>query len=700
MTATLQELEHAQPRLMDARVDRAIPKPIRRFRPDIEGLRAIAVLSVVFSHLGLGFPGGYIGVDVFFVISGFLITRQLVTELDHRDTISFKAFYIRRIRRILPAATMVIVGTLLALWKWDSPLRLKSDALDGLFSAFSGLNWRLASHGINYFNATTPPSAFQHYWSLAVEEQFYVVWPGLILLSAYLGRRWGRTKVLVYVLLSIMAISLMLSITTTRNHPSWAYFGTQTRAWELAFGALLAVTVRYWTRMPPALASQMSWVGLGLIVLSCFTLGSGTIYPGGAAIWPVLGAGFVIAGGCPGWSRTGELLLGTKPFQFVGRVSYSWYLTHWPFLQILPLALGHDLTTGDKWVVFFGSFGLAVAMFYLIEHPIRTKTFFVRRPTFGFSLGAVLVGASIVTAVAMFNNVVIPGSGVPAHFSGPADTVAAVDHELALAVKVTTIPNGLDPTLAQAPSDTPASTSTCLTTDTSTTLLPLSACAFGDRTAKRTIAVIGDSHANQWTSALDYFGKAHHVRVILFAKAACPPGEYLTYVDPLTGRLYVNCNTWRTAVLAEMTKLRPEYVIVTSELRTVDVDPSGMVQTIRALESDNARVIYLEDTPNPERVGLMPDCLAAHANDVQACSLAVNANSTRLTGFIQRRVEVSAAQAAGATIMNPIPWFCTTTTCPPIVDNIQVYQDDSHVTNTYVKWLSPIFSKTLESIVH
>src|SRR6266446_2441116 len=179
------------PVLLSARIDRTTTRAIRKFRPDIEGLRAVAVTLVVLSHLGLGFPGGYVGVDVFFVISGFIITRQLGAELNRTARISFREFYARRARRILPAATVVIIGTVLACWKWESPLLVKSGASDGLFSALSAINWRLAVNGTNYFQASTPPSPFQHFWSLSVEEQFYAVWPVLILvIGMAAGRRY------------------------------------------------------------------------------------------------------------------------------------------------------------------------------------------------------------------------------------------------------------------------------------------------------------------------------------------------------------------------------------------------------------------------------------------------------------------------------------------------------------------------------
>jgi peptidoglycan/LPS O-acetylase OafA/YrhL len=688
------------PALRSARHDRAAPRVIRKFRPDIEGLRAVAVTLVVLSHLGLVFPGGYVGVDVFFVISGFLITRQLTTELTRTNRISFARFYARRVRRILPAAAVVTVGTLLACWHWDSPLRVKSDALDALFAAFSGINWRLAQNGTNYFLSTTPPSPFQHFWSLSVEEQFYVVWPVLLLATGLMARsRSGRRKPLVWTLLTIMAASLALSAWTTSSSPSWAYFGTQTRAWELAFGALLAVTVDVWTRMPPALASQMSWLGLGLIAVAALGYSSATVYPGVAAALPVTGAAFVIAGGCPGWSRSAELILMRRPAQFLGRISYSWYLVHWPVLAIVPMATGHALTPAGKMFVLFGSLALATALFYLVERPIRAASLLVRRPRFGLALGAVLVAVSVGSTMLVSTLVYLPGDAGPRHAVTAAPGLRAVDDALAAAVKLTRLPADVTPSLSAASDDFPFTTNDCMAAQLATVPPPDGTCTFGDPRARRTIVVVGDSHANAWSPAIDAFAKEYHWRFILYAKAACPPGVYPTFLSPVTNQIYSECNQWRQHVFARLEQLKPAVILVTAQIRTIDIDPDGMVQSIREFEATGARVIYLEDTPEPIQLGSVPDCLAQHVNDIQDCSLATSAPGTRLGAFIQRRVEGGAVKRAGAILIDPSPWFCTATTCPPVINNIVVYCDDTHPTATYIKWLSPVLSAALEKAV-
>jgi peptidoglycan/LPS O-acetylase OafA/YrhL len=677
---------------------RDVPRSVRRFRPDIEGLRAIAVTLVVLSHLGLGFSGGYVGVDVFFVISGFLITRQLMNEFNRENRLSFLGFYARRAKRILPAATLVIIGTVLALWKWDSPLRLRRDVIDGVFSAFSGINWRLAATGTNYFDVGSQQSAFQHYWSLAVEEQFYVIWPALLLTVGLIaGRRWGRQASIIWALVVIMVVSLALSVTTTTSSPSWSYFGTQTRAWELALGALIGVTVTVWTRMPPALSCQLSWAGLIMIAIAGLTFNAGTVYPGTAVILPVVGSAFVIAGGCPGWARSGELLLKRRPFQFIGRVSYSWYLTHWPFFVILPLALDHSLTTADKWVVLGGSLAIAIVMFYAIEHPLRSAKVFGVHRVVSLSMGGAFVTCAVVVALLVANQGTSFSSGGSVQALGKDAGTAQVEAAVLAGTQLKVLPP-VTPSLAQAKNDQPKTSDPCLVVDSDPNLAPESACTFGDRTAARTLVVMGDSHANSWIPAYDAFGKAGHWKVIEYAKAACPPGVYLNYVDPITNRLYTQCNTWRTSVFNRIRQLKPEYVLLASELRTVDIDTSGTTETVHTLEAAGSKVLFQEDTPNPEKVGSVPDCLALHSKNIQACALDRTLPTTRLEGMIQRKVTKAAVTAAGARIIDPTSWYCTAKTCPPVIDGIVVYADNSHTTSTYTAWLAPVLGQALTKL--
>jgi SGNH domain (fused to AT3 domains) len=452
--------------------------------------------------------------------------------------------------------------------------------------------------------------------------------------------------------------------------------------------------------MPPALASQMSWLGLGLIGLSAFIYNSTTVYPGSAVVLPVVGSALVIAGGCPGWPRSGEFLLKRRPMQFLGRTSYSWYLVHWPVLVIVPLALGHGLTTANRWTVLFGSLAIAVAMYYVIEQPVRIRPSLISNPRYSLALGCTLILVSIGTAKITFDNVTIPGSGGPAGHSVNARNLAIVEKAVAAGAKLTDLPRNVTPPLTKAATDRPFTTSRCLVPEQVTVPAPLSKCTFGDRNGKKTMAVIGDSHANQWAPAFEAFGKADHWKVILFSKAACTPGIYPTYVDPLTNRLYTQCNVWRNRVIARVGRLKPNVVVIASELRTIDVNPAGMVTSIKDYEKSGARVIYLEDTPSPQEILSVPDCLAKNPSHIQQCGMLRKAATTRLEGFVQRRIESTAAKQAGAGLIDPTPWFCTATICPPIINNMIVYQDASHITATYARWLAPVMSAALKHATH
>jgi hypothetical protein len=185
---------------------------------------------------------------------------------------------------------------------------------------------------------------------------------------------------------------------------------------------------------------------------------------------------------------------------------------------------------------------------------------------------------------------------------------------------------------------------------------------------------------------------------VQYAMAGCPPGLYPNDVDPNTNRLYTTCNEFRTAVFARLKALKPNYVVVTSELRTLDIDPSGMVTSIRNYQTAGARVIYLEDTPNPQKVGSVPDCLAKHSSSIQTCAMSRSDPSTRLEAMIQRKTEAQAAQQAGATLIDPTNWFCTATSCPPVIDDMIVYADNSHITATYAAWLAPLVGTALKKI--
>ncbi|MDR0505014.1 MAG: acyltransferase, partial [Bifidobacteriaceae bacterium] len=329
----------------------------RRLRRDIQALRALAVMMVLVYHLWGNFLGGaFVGVDIFFVISGFLITQHLIS---HPPTNCFDlvVFWGKRIRRLLPAAFTVIAVTLLFAWLF-MPSTLRGNTASSAFGAtLYFANWQLSAAAVDYLAATASPTPFQHFWSLAVEEQFYLIWPVIVGVAAGLGRRFGKPNILGLLMALVTAGSLAYCIHKTATDSAAAYFVTPGRVWELASGGLLAVGYpqihrymqsRWWLRR---LAG-----GSGLVVMlaSCWLIRSDANFPGVVAIWPVLGALLVIAAG-----PQSERFAKYSPIQFLGNASYSIYLWHYPVVVLLPHIIGHSLNTFTKLIAAVGIIGLA-----------------------------------------------------------------------------------------------------------------------------------------------------------------------------------------------------------------------------------------------------------------------------------------------------------------------------------------------------
>jgi peptidoglycan/LPS O-acetylase OafA/YrhL len=356
------------------------PRAGRAFRPDVEGLRAVAVVAVVLFHAGVpGLSGGYIGVDVFFVISGFLITSLMMREVARTGRLSLPAFYGRRARRILPASSLVLVTVILAAYHWLGFLRGDEIATDGTWAALFASNLRFADQGVDYLASQMAPSPLEHFWSLAVEEQFYFVWPAAVVLLIWLGWRHAIGLVLSVAVLASFAWSVVGTGTT------WSYFSPATRAWELGAGCLLALLGDRLDRIPERLAVALSGLGLALIVVAALSYDGDTPFPGYAALLPVGGAVLVLAG-------RGDALLGVAPLGLLGRLSYSLYLWHWPVLIIAAQAYG-PLGPAVRAQLVLLSLGLAVVTYTCVENPIRRGTRLRRSHWLTLALAVLLIAA-------------------------------------------------------------------------------------------------------------------------------------------------------------------------------------------------------------------------------------------------------------------------------------------------------------------
>ncbi len=711
----------------------------RYFRSDIEGLRAVAVLLVVLDHAALGVPGGFVGVDVFFVISGFLITRQLQRERARTGRISLPRFYARRARRIIPAAALVVVVTTLASWIWLSPLRLQTIAHEGIWAILSVINLVFAREATDYFHAGGAPSPFLHFWSLAVEEQVYLVWPVLIVVAVAAaarlralgrwraadetGRAHPRTadRAVLLVFLAVAASSFALNVIVTGRSAPWAYFGGPTRIWEPAVGAVVAICGEGRGRLGPVLASLLTWVGLAGILTAALLLDGGVPYPGVAASLPVLATACVIAGGGAAATHGAGLVLDRAPLRLLGRLSYCWYLWHWPLLQIWAQAADRPLSTAQRSAAAAASLLLAALTYRLVERPARSRPVLVRRPLLGLGFGASCVAAAGTTSILAAALVTVPAATVaaPARPLGSpavAPTAAAesvlraalvrlsaepgfdgvtagpLTSSLRRALRVDRLPSDLTPTLDGARDDHQANRCLAMFTQTAPT-----GCVVGDPSGSRTVVLFGDSHASQWSAPLDAVGKQRHWRVVLFAKADCPPAPYPDYFEDALGRTYTECDTWRAAVLRKIVQLRPNLVVVGSQARAqlAGQGPAAMTGLMRDLRATGAGVAFLRDTPFPGFNVL--DCLARHPSKMSACAVSIAAS--RLTSAA-REIDNRGARDGGALLIDPTGWLCTADGCPLVVGNTLVYRDWSHLSDTYARLLAPYLGPALAAALH
>jgi peptidoglycan/LPS O-acetylase OafA/YrhL len=699
--------------------DQGLAKP--GFRPDIEGLRAVAVMGVVLFHADVpGVGGGYVGVDVFFVISGFLITGLLWREVTGTGTVRLRRFYGARARRLLPASALVGVATAIGSVLLLPPLQVPAVLVDGLWSALYVGNYRFAMQWRNYFDANLPPSPFQHYWSLGVEEQFYFLWPALIIGTAWFIRHVRRRNKAaavsagpyVVVLALVAAVSFAMSLAISYVVPSVAFFSLPTRAWQLALGGLIALTAGQWRRLPALPAAIGGWAGIALILLACFLFQPTTIYPGTAALLPALGTALLIGAGCAAPPHGCGRMLELPLMRAGGRVSYSWYLWHWPVLVLAPASVGHHLGLAGRLAAVLVSLGLAALTLHLIENPLRFAAPLRRSPLRSLALGGVATAVAVCVCVALPAMVPAPlGRGAPAAAltvnvtAPPADpdigaydaavqrAFAQVQTAVAASAELRAVPSNLDPPLANVEAElVNMFLNGCLRTFFQA---GQPECATGDTTSTTTVALVGDSHAAMWAPALKQVAAQRNWRLEMLNKAGCPLMD-LPVSNPIR-RMLTKCDEWRGQAIARLRADHPRLVVL-SLWRGYGAgagylpgftayNPAwleSLTRLVQQLRGFGAEVLVLGPIPYPHVVARI--CLSGHLDDATACSPA-RSTAVNNTGIA---AESAATKAGGGKYADVTELFCTTDRCPVIVGNTLVYFDEDHLTAEYPRVLAPV----------
>lgn len=649
---------------------------MQHWRPDIQGLRAVAVLGVLLFHAGVPFiDGGFSGVDVFFVISGFLITQNLLREHLRTGRIRLVRFFSGRLLRLAPAAVATVAVTLAAVFLFLPPLDRTGARTSALAALFGAENLKLAVTGTDYLAEHTP-SPFQQFWSLGVEEQFYVGWA--VALAVICATPFLRRHVLVIATLLTLTSFVTMLVLTDISGP-WTFFGVHTRAWELGTGALFAIWLG---RRSGRRRRTTAWPGLAAIGLIGILAGyavfdATTPFPGVATLLPVVGTALVLLG--DGRDPVARVLA-ASPLRWIGDRSYSLYLWHWPVFTIPALALDRPLTVGESVLAFAGTTALAAVSHALLEQRARSWARAGRfRPL-------VFVPATVVAAALSIPLTTLPdlrGTGV-----APEPTVDSV---LAGPLPASAVPRNITPTIAGAASDIPALYADGCHADSTTTKPP--SCSFGEVDAGETIVLIGDSHAAQWFSPLLAVAEARGARLLPLTKSACPVADVRVESAAL-GREYRECAAWREAALDRIADVDPDLVVMSSaaagyedaalnDAPFVDQWRDGVAKTVEAVrERSDAAVVYMHDTP---RWDVSPNrCLSGALTDVRSCSAPVE----DLTRADLRAAEAEAVGTASGGLVDPIPWVCTET-CAPVLWNVLAYRDTDHLTDRLAKALTP-----------
>ncbi|MFF1252992.1 acyltransferase family protein [Pseudarthrobacter sp. NPDC058329] len=708
---------------------RSTAAPLKQnLRADIQGLRALAVVAVIADHMFHWPTGGFVGVDIFFVISGFLITGLLLREHERTGRISFLGFYRRRTQRILPAAFVVLVVTSIAAFVMFNAARASSVVHDAIWALFFSANWRFAIQGTDYFQATGPVSPLQHFWSLAVEEQFYFIWPWLMVLSfAILGvaksgdARKGRVAVGV-VMGAIVAASFFWSLGESADSPTMAYFSTFSRAWELGVGALLAVGAGLLNRIPAGVRSRLSWVGLAGIAASLFLINDSMAFPGPWAALPVFSTAVVIAAGTGGAVRVPVL---TNPVsRYLGDVSYSLYLWHFPVIILADVFLEPGLLFFLTCLLLTGVF--STGSYHLVEQPFQKAPFLHRyrhksdrqravekwwkqysgRYQYG-ALGMLLITAIAVSGMALMRSAPSAPTAAPvqplvAQTPSPAETAnpfgqvgQRLSQEIGGALAATVWPElnpSLDDVLGKP--QTPADVGRCQ----GAMPPPESACTWGLATAPKTIVLVGDSTSSAYTKAFqDIIASKPDWKPIKKSMGGCRfvdlafQNDVASIVEACPGRI--------EAAIDTINNIRPELVVITNGYKGTIRETgkpvtsaewnAALTRTLTKFAASAGKVVFLAPPPSGANI---EDCYDRFSSPNDCLTTVESAWSSFVAA------EQSAAKQFKAEVIDTRPLFCQANRCPAFVGTTPVKVDHVHLTQAYVEKIAPAIDAALHGV--
>lgn len=636
------------------------------FRPDIEGLRAIAVGGVIAFHFGMSdLPGGFIGVDIFFVISGFLITRHLMQEMGRSGTVDLWRFYGRRARRLLPASLLVILATLLAGYFILAPSEQQLYAKGALFASSYVINLWLLRWSFDYFAADTASNPFLHFWSLSVEEQFYLLWPALLLLVARL--RPGPRGMAIFLAL-IAALSFAASAWMTAVSQPWAFYFSPLRAWEFAVGGLASLALVERWAASFRLAPVMGWAGLALIGVAYLTVAETDPFPGVIALLPVAGTAMLLLSGARRSAVAPAALLALSPFQWVGKLSYSLYLWHWPVI-VFATILVPDLSLAGRLACLAATVGLSLLSYHLVENPVRLNGWLAAQSVRSLGLAVLLTSLGVTLSYGTSN--------LAARQFDP-DQRAIVQS-------------------AARSSSARELDSDCVLDREEVAPRP---CVLGSAAADKTIVLFGDSHADHWSTPLAQIAKERGWKLVTYMKSSCPAARVETW-NAVMAKAYDECDSWRQQALSEIAVLKPDLVVVSQysysyvENRVNDtlehlVDrriwADGLRSSVEQLRRTGAEVVLLRDVPVHK--AYLDKCVARALWQDRSPSVCDTPRAEAVDEQVFETEQAAVAGMQGVRYADLTGLFCDVSNCPAMIGGKLTFRDRHHIATPYAATLA------------
>ncbi|MGJ9458135.1 acyltransferase family protein [Oceanobacillus sp. CF4.6] len=655
--------------------------PEKKFRPEIEGIRVVAAFLVAIYHIWVGSVSG--GVDVFFIVSGYLITISLLNRIERDGKINYIDNLLGLGRRLLPMAMTVLLTTIALSFVIMPTVQWKQIISEVFSSAFYYQNWQLATNSIDYLGQNNNASPLQHFWALSIQGQFYITWPFLITFGFILARKVLKTpirKTLLSILIVIFLASLSYSIYITAVNQPWAYFDTFARVWEFSLGGMLALLLPY-IQINRNLSLILGWIGLAIICFTGVLLPVSTVFPGYVALLPTTGVMLVIIAGENGNKFGVDKFLGSKPFLKLGGISYGFYLWHWPLLIFYYSYFNTDSVT------LFG--GLAIIILTLILSYALTKI--LESPIRGLSVKHSKKKLIPILAAFVLSTVLANGAWA-AYTNNEAQTsvlgkVIKEDYPGALAIHEDIQPNpDVEPLLEDptAKESLPEfySDGSCYSTMRES---EVTMCSYGDtEDPDYTLALVGGSHSGHWFPALKELSNDLNIQIDVYNKDACRFSA-----NDMNETLSETCITWNKNVVDPLLEAKPDIIFTTANVAEATTIPQGYIDQWGKFEGVS-EILAMRDTPRmPEDI---PLCL--EQNDDETCSVE---REEVLSGEIPW--ENTDGLPENVTFADLSNYFCDDETCYPVIGNMVVYRDKHHITNLYSETLSePLKDELLRAI--